>query len=442
MLVLIDGEHYPPVIEAAVSGLAGQGHEIVGAVFLGGTEKILENNSMTVLGMPVIRGADAPSALRQAIDELKPERVVDLSDEPIIGYAERFELASVTLAAGLPYEGADFVLRPPSLERLATKPSLAIIGTGKRVGKTAVSAYASRRLKEMGYRPVVVAMGRGGPPEPEVIRGDEITLDADYLLKLAEVGLHAASDHIEDAMMSRIATVGCRRCGGGLAGQPFMSNVPDGVRIANGMDADLIVFEGSGSAMPPVAADARAVVCGANQPRDYIVGYLGTYRLLVSDLVILTNCEPEAIGEADLEALIALIQRVRPAAPVVRTVFRPRPLGNIDGQAVLLTTTAPAWIGDKLAGYLEDNFGCRVVGVSHHLSNRPALHEDIARQNGRFDVLLTELKAAAVDVVTRIGRDVGKKVIYCDNIPVSIGRPTLDEALADLAETAISRFKT
>ena len=31
-------------------------------------------------------------------------------------------------------------------------------------------------------------------------------------------------------MLSRVMTVGCRRCGGGMAGEPFVSNVADGVR--------------------------------------------------------------------------------------------------------------------------------------------------------------------------------------------------------------------
>ena len=34
--------------------------------------------------------------------------VVDLSDEPVVGYRERFRLASAALAAGARYVGADF----------------------------------------------------------------------------------------------------------------------------------------------------------------------------------------------------------------------------------------------------------------------------------------------------------------------------------------------
>jgi cyclic 2,3-diphosphoglycerate synthetase len=37
-----------------------------------------------------------------------------------------------------------------------------VFGTGKRIGKTAVSGYLARWLRDRGLPPVVVAMGRGG----------------------------------------------------------------------------------------------------------------------------------------------------------------------------------------------------------------------------------------------------------------------------------------
>ena len=90
--------------------------------------------------------------------------VVDVSDEPVLGYEERFQLISVALSWGARYVGADFEFSPQPLARLSSKPSLAIIGTGKRVGKTAVSGFFGRRLGgRFGLEQVViVAMGRGG----------------------------------------------------------------------------------------------------------------------------------------------------------------------------------------------------------------------------------------------------------------------------------------
>src|SRR2546423_12713405 len=94
------------------------------------------------------------------------EVVVDLSDEPVLGPRERLLLASRALAAGLRYEGADFRFEPPQYAAFPL-PSLAVIGTGKRVGKTAVTGHVARLLAR-DRDVIVVAMGRGGPAEPQL----------------------------------------------------------------------------------------------------------------------------------------------------------------------------------------------------------------------------------------------------------------------------------
>jgi cyclic 2,3-diphosphoglycerate synthase len=55
------------------------------------------------------------------------------------------------------------------------------------------------------------------------------------------------------------------------------------------------------------------------------------------------------------------------------------------------------------------------------------------------EAYLTEIKAAAVDVVTRRGSEEGKPVLYCDNEPVGEG---LDRRLLDLAQGAIAQKAT
>ena len=108
-------------------------------------------------------------------------------------------LISRVLAAGLPYIGADFRFDPPALEPFPL-PSIGIVGTGKRVGKTAITAHAAR-LYARDRRVVVVAMGRGGPPEPEVA---SVAPDVDSLLELSRSGRHAASDYLETAALAGV----------------------------------------------------------------------------------------------------------------------------------------------------------------------------------------------------------------------------------------------
>ena len=102
-----------------------------------------------------------------------------------------------------------------------------------------------------------MAMGRGGPAEPVLV---EVAPTLDDLLALSRAGGHAASDHLETAALAGVPTVGCRRAGGGLAGAPFVSNVLAGAELAARRGPDVVVFDGSGAAIPPVAAGARVLV--------------------------------------------------------------------------------------------------------------------------------------------------------------------------------------
>src|SRR5207248_1282673 len=83
------------------------GDEVVVALVVGGIEKLLPGDLPDV-GVPVRSvAADRAEGLRAAIAEWRPDVVLDLSDEPVLGYRERMELVSVSLVLGVPYQGAD-----------------------------------------------------------------------------------------------------------------------------------------------------------------------------------------------------------------------------------------------------------------------------------------------------------------------------------------------
>ena len=431
-LFLIDGEHYPPVVLDAMRSVRDSlGAEGVAAAFLGGTEKL---KAGTDYGVPLVTGEDPASAVQKALSKHTVDVVVDLSDEPVVGYRERMRIASLALSAGARYLGSDFELTPPEFRRVSTKPALAVVGTGKRVGKTAVSGYLARLLAREGFDPGVVSMGRGGPPRPEVIEGQKLEVGSEYLLEALERGSHAASDYYETAALSRVTTVGCRRCGGGLAGEPFVSNVLEGAQIANTLNTGVTLFDGSGAAMPPVEVERRVLVAGAHQDPEYITGFLGAYRLYVSDLLLLTMSEEPMASEEKVASIVEGVREVKPGLAVIPVVFRPRPVGEIEGLRVAYVSTAPPAVLDKLARHLEERYGCEVVATSGNLSDRKRLGEDLDAM-AEAEVYLTEIKAAAVDVVTRRGAEEGKPVFYCDNDPVGEG---LDEELLRMAREAVA----
>jgi cyclic 2,3-diphosphoglycerate synthase len=359
-IAVVDGEHYPDVVREALAELP---YEFAGVLLVGGTEKLRGEPDYGVPIVDDVRGA---------------EIVVDLSDEPVLDPERRLQLAAWVLAEGIPYVGADFRFDPPTFHPFEL-PSLAVIGTGKRVGKTAVTGHIARLLaRERSV--VVVAMGRGGPAEPELVSTPP---GLDELVALSRSGRHAASDHLETAALARVPTIGCRRAGGGMAGAPFASNVLEGARLAASLEPDVVVFDGSGAAIPPIATTARVLVA-------HDLSGLNAYRARISDVVL-------KVGE-DFSL------RLRPAAP-------------LEGRVAVFTT------GPAPTGHLDAD----VVHVSRNLARRDLLHEELARVEA--DTYLVEVKAAAIDVVAEHALSRGARVVLADN---EVDAPGLDERILAL----------
>jgi cyclic 2,3-diphosphoglycerate synthetase len=348
-VALIDGEHYAPVVRDALRSLP---YEWVGAILVGGTEKLRDGADYGVPLVETFDGADV---------------VVDLSDEPVLGPRARMEWIARALAAGLSYVGADFRFDPPELAPFAL-PSISVIGTGKRVGKTAVTAHIARLLAA-DHDVVVVAMGRGGPAEPEVVETPPTVED---LVALARSGRHAASDHLEIAALAGVPTIGCRRAGGGLAGGVTVSNVAEGARIAAERRPDIVLFDGSGAAIPPVATTRRVFVVG-DADRD---PYLDTYRRLISDVVL------------------------------ERPQLRLQPMEPLEGRVAVFTA------GATDVAHLDAD----VVHVSANLADRGKLRDELVDA----DTYLVELKAAAIDVVAAHALDRGIRVVLAANELVGV----------------------
>ena len=437
-LVLVDGEHYPPVTRWAIEVARERGIDVVAAVLVGGAEKLGAGETPDV-GVPLRGGADRTEAVGSAIDELHPDLVLDLSDEPVLGYRERMEMAAVILGKGIPYVGADFRFDPPpALRPPAGVPTLAVIGTGKRTGKTAIAGELARRASHLGLAPIVVAMGRGGPAVPQIAEAGSVGLET--LLELVRSGEHAASDYLEDALTTGVPTIGARRAGGGLAGAPYVSNVQEAVALAAARRPGLLILEGSGASIPPIAWDAGVLVVPADCPLEYITGYLGPYRLLRVDLGLVTMVGSPVLGPEALSQLTAHLRRALGDARVVLTDFRPVPLADVRGRDVFFATTAPRIAAAGQVRHLEAASGVRVVGWSARLADRAGLAEDMDAA-ADYEVLLTELKAAAVDVACERAVARGAEVVFVDNRPEVAGADAgdLETALTELIDLAVAR---
>ena len=386
MIALVDGEHHPAAVREALDGLE-RDRPLAGVVLVGGTEKLGQGADW---GRPVRE--DAEEALR----ELAPgaEAVVDLADEPVLPASARLRLAALALHLGLAYEAPGMRLDPPVYAPVGFDgPKLAVIGTGKRTGKTALTGHWAGLLAD----PVIVCMGRGGPPEPVVA---EPGASVDDLLAIVEAGGHGASDYLEDAVLAGVRTVGCRRVGGGPAGAPAESNVVEGAALAAGLRPGAILFEGSGACIPPVEVDRTVCVLGAGAEEPF-----ADYRLLRADLVL-------AAREA--------------AAPpgALRFELRSEPAGTVPGGAKVGLFTTGA---DRCEGV-------EPALMSTNLARREALAADLERAAAEgCGLYLTELKAAAIDTVAVEARRRGVELGFVRNRPVGVDCD-LDAALVKLYE--------
>ena len=350
-LAIVDGEHYPDVVRAALAELP---YEFVAVRLVGGADKL---RGAPDYGVPIV--AHVPDV----------DVVIDLTDE------RRPDVIAECLAAGISVVGADFRFDPPPLHPFEL-PSIAVIGTGKRVGKTAVATHVARVLAR-DRRVVCVAMGRGGPAEPDLVLTPP-TLDD--LVARSRAGQHAASDFLELAVLTGVPTVGCRRAGGGIAGAPFVSNVVEGARLAASLEPDVVVFDGSGAAIPPIATTARILV--GREP----------FRERISDLVL------------------------------DRVELRLQPTGPLEGRVSVFTA------GPAETGHLDAD----VVHISHNLARRDLLREELAGFDA--DTFLVELKAAAIDVVVEHALARGARVVLAGNDVVADG---LDEAILALVPQGV-----
>ena len=132
---------------------------------------------------------------------------------------------------------------------------------------------------------------------------------------------------------------------------------------------------------------------------------------------------------------------MRDDARLVVTDFEPHPLADVRGKDVFFTTTAPEAVAARQVSRMEVAHGCRVVGWSARLADRAGLAQDMEGAEA-YDVLLTELKAAAVDVACDRASARGADVAFVDNRAVVVeGDADLPAALEETIGLAERRYE-
>jgi cyclic 2,3-diphosphoglycerate synthetase len=437
---LVDGEHYPPVIARAIEDLRSQGEDPVAALLVGGGEKLRGDIGDIGVELFDVR-ADPEAGLVAGLKGHEVDVVLDISGDPVMHNTARGRMASIATWMGKTYRGPDFQFDPPVRPKVATAPSVAIIGSGKRSGKTAISAAAARVFAGAELKPVIVAMGRGGPADPEVI-SDPSAIDVEVLREWSSSGRHAASDYIEGAISAGVPTVGAWRAGEGMAGAVAASNVSQAVEVAASLDPGLLILEGSGAAIPPVASDGCIFVIDVRTPIEYLRGYLGLYKLLLADLVVITMMDEPTDQASDRASLIedCLRSGPRDTPRSVRVVLKPQLLGNASPKRVYVATTASEEANRQIVEHLEKDHQIQVAGSTTALADRDRLERDL-QGLADVDAVVVEIKAAAIDVVAEFCEKQGIAVVFMDNRPVPMRKTDdLNALFLSVATAARERF--
>ena len=106
---------------------------------------------------------------------------------------------------------------------------------------------------------------------------------------------------------------------------------------------------------------------------------------------------------------------------------------------MFFATTAPEAAAANQVRHLRSVHGCDVVGWSAKLADRRGFAEELDAAQG-YDVLLTELKAAAVDVGVEQAIARGAEVVFVDNRATVVeGSTDLRTAIAEALELAMER---
>jgi cyclic 2,3-diphosphoglycerate synthetase len=158
---------------------------------------------------------------------------------------------------------------------------------------------------------------------------------------------------------------------------------------------------------------------------------------LRSDLVAIVGAE--AVDRTELEDLKRSIEQWCDHDRLIGCWLEPEPAARVKEEArVAVFTTAPPEREQDLRAALERQ-GLEVRVFSTSLARRSQLERDLERAvREDCDVYLTEIKAAAIEVVAAHAETAGAAVVFLRNKPVSLaGEPDLDAELLQLIDETV-----
>lgn len=165
--------------------------------------------------------------------------------------------------------------------------------------------------------------------------------------------------------------------------------------------------------------------------------------LLLADLMVVRMSadqfgSPEPRSQPRIQ-LPAVFPTRDPAFPVICVSLEPTSLASVSGRRVFIATTAAPEAEPSIRAHFESRLGALVTGGCSSLADRGVLAESLARAEGRYDVLVCEIKAAAVDTAVRAAMKAGAETVFVDNRPTGTQFEPAVRDVIDLAQRRAAR---
>ncbi len=301
-------------------------------------------------GIPIIEEDDFGAICKERqVDEV----VFAYSDVP---HMDVMHKASVALAAG-----ADFTLLGPRSTMLASRrPVIAVCAVRTGVGKSQVTRWLARRLKQGGLRPVVLRH-----PMPY---GD---LERQRVQRFAT--------------MSDLDTAGCTL----EEREEYEPHIAAGGVVFAGVDyarilsvaeqeADVILWDGGNNDFPFIKPDLLIVLVDPLRPGHETSHHPGEAVLRMANIVVVAKCGSAAL--ADIQAVTETARTHAPGANIVkaRSIVTLDNAAAVTGRRVIVVDDGPTLTHGGMA-YGAGYVAAVQAGASEIIDPRASATGEIAR---------------------------------------------------------------
>jgi predicted GTPase len=325
---------------------------------------------------PVLAGELYPDGIPiRAEDELEELIRAEGIDRVCLSYSdlshdEVMHKASTVLAAGARFE----LLGPKETMLGATLPVISVCAVRTGVGKSALSRFIVRWLRDQGVR---VSAVRHPMPYGDLEKQIAQRLDSHAALDEAEVTIEEREEY--EPYIAMGATI--------FAGVDY-SRV---LELAQ-EDADVVLWDGGNNDLPFFRPDLHLVMLDAHRPGHEIAYHPGEANFRMADVVVVNKVD--TAPPPNVETLLARVRAIRPNAPLVQGALELR-ADNADAirdARVVIVGDGPTLTHGGMPGG-AGSVAAERFGASQIVDARPFAVGSLAETFTRFSHLRDEVPA-------------------------------------------------